>query len=424
MNSRRSFLKAGLLASSALALESCTTSPLRETPEETFGGKLACLGTNGTAVLRKNLRESSRAAPDLSILNVFDFSTMTATSAPVPIDFGHSVTQLSPTEWLCAGGGGVGWGEQLVFINPKNQEVLNAVRVGPKFGLSGHIYVDQEKIVAPLSALDSERKPYPGTVPGKLLIVDRKTQKQKDLLTADGVFPHEVQYISKHDLIAVSYYGEVRSRKDNDPTFFSDHIGSKVVFYNAQSMAKVREVPCPRNAFFNHFSVSESGTLYLPTVRFAKLSQESLNELESRSGQKLLINFLNANEFYEKKIALPEPVVVIDAATGASTEIMPEPLQQRRAQSAIWHKESDSAYITYPHSDSIMRVHEQTKKVSYFAAHELGLYDVRGVAGIRNANLIAAVGGFQGVVVFNPDTGKVVQRFNNKTYWAVHLFQV
>ncbi|MCC7403656.1 MAG: hypothetical protein IT288_04580 [Bdellovibrionales bacterium] len=424
MSSRRGFLKAGLMAGSALTIESCANPLLRETPRDVFGGKLLCYGTNGASVLRKNLPGSLSGAPKFSIQGVFDFSTMTSTSTPVPFDFAHSMTQLSPMEWLVAGGGGLGWGEQLFFFNPRTQKVLHTVPVGSEFGLSGHVYVDENKIVAPLAALDSEKKPYPGVVPGKLLIVDRKTRKRRDVLDADGVLPHDVQYLPNQNLVAISYYGGVLPGKTVNPLYEGDNVGSKVVLYNPDSMTKVKEFPCPRNAFFSHFSVSSSGMLYLPTARYAKFSQEALNELEARSGQKLPVAFASSHEVYEKRIALPEPVIVLNPVTGATTELMSEPLKQRRPQSITWHKESDSIYITYPFSDTIMRIHESSGKVSYIAAQELGLYDVRGVTGIKNSRLVAVVGGLEGVVVFDPDAVQVVQRFTNKTYWAIHLFQI
>lgn len=424
MRSRRDFLKAGLMAGSALTIESCAVAPFHGVAHEVFGGKLLCFGTNGASVLRKNLPASDIGAPKLSIQSIFDFSTMTATCTPVPVDFAHSMTQLSPTEWVIAGGGGLGWGERLFFFNPHTQKILHTVPVGSSFGLSGHLYVDHDKIVAPLAALDSEKKPYPGKIPGKLLIVDRKTRRRRELLGADGVLPHDVQHLPSQNLIAISYYGGVLPGKNFNPTYEGDNVGSKVVLYNAESMTKVREFDCPRNAFFSHFSVSSSGMLYLPTARYARFSQEALNELEARSGQKLQVAFASSHEVYEKRLALPEPVIVINPATGATTELMPEPLKQRRPQSVTWHKESGSVYITYPFSDTIMRINESSGKVSYIAAQELGLYDVRGITGIKNSKLVAVVGGLEGVVVFDPDTLSVVQRFTDKTYWAIHLFQI
>jgi hypothetical protein len=416
---RRDIFKSGffLSLSSLFSLSPANSVESKEQNSATGVESLYLLGSSNNTILKDNYEATRfKGAKIHSILSKINLKTRKSFVKPLAITKMHAMGHLDSKRIIALSSRGTE--PRLYVINPETLEVLKKVSLPKGFGPSGHFHFNKKlkEVVVPLS--HKLEKDYSKDVKGILLVLDSDSLKVKKQIQLNGVSPHDITYLPMSDQYAISFYGQ-KIKNPKESSSINTIKNSKVILYKAKTLEQTDEIKQIRNEHFFHLVSDDLDQLYLITIEPANKNQAGLAEVLKRTKSKKSYFNFSKEEQRRTKISLPTAFYVYDTKNKKLTTVIDKPALHRRPQSIFYHQQSDQVVATYAHSNAILVYGTQTKKVKYITGFELGLTDVRGIAGDDSRIYISDF--YNGISVLDTSL-KVIDRINVKTFESIHLF--
>ena len=354
-----------------------------------------------------------------SVFWQLDLSTGEFVNRTIPLSMGHQVGKFGKDSYLCI----PKVSSPAVVFNPTQNKITKAIHAPGAFVFSGHYSIDDSRIFLPMSE-PAKAKEYGGNKPGKMLIVNADTLKVMDEVPTPGYSPHQINAIPNTSLLALSFMGRKKTLGKSGP-FNVEHSDAKIVILDKNSLSVKNEIKCDINSSFSHFGVTSTGYIVMPCLRWANRNAEGIREIVKAAGTKTSsVHPVSIKEHVNDHLGTPEPIYIIHPERGIERKITDHIAEQRWAQSVFCANELGYSFVTFSHSDVLMRISHSDWSTQLVSSFGLGISDIGGVTVVPKTRHLVVNGGLRGVVVIDADSLKVVKKYPNHLYRTIHISSV
>ena len=355
------------------------------------------------------------------MLTSLDLADGSIRQTPLEVPNGHAAMGMGDGRVLCLGQ----HLEKSMVIDRQHKPQADLLAPeGYVFGGHGLVLADRGLVVLTFRA----REQLGLTDTGILRIYEHKTLALIDQVSTGGLQPHEIHMIPGRDEIALSHYGDIHVPK---APFDANAVEPKITILDAQTFRPKRHyIEDGFNALVTHMRVDKHGWAYYVMTQYVKWPKETMAdgdpfgiaaaELEKALGRKLDFPLPYQSD-WEKKFAVPLPLVRVDTQTGERQVINAGDAHHLRSQSVAYNNVMGQTVATYFHSNTLI-IHEPGKPPEVIHARDLNISDVRGVTEIEGTSLIAVMGTYCGVALYDLRMRKLVNYYESLNYEDTHLY--
>jgi Protein of unknown function (DUF1513) len=365
--------------------------------------------------------QSATGPYKVSVLTSLNLADGSIRQTALEVPNGHAAIGMGDGRILCLGQ----HREKSMVIDRQHRPMADLLAPeGYVFGGHGLVLADRGVVVLPFHA----RKQLSLTDTGILRIYDQKTFALIDQVSTGGLQPHEIHMIPGQDEIALTHYGDIHVPKS---PFEANVVEPKLTVLDAQTFKPKRHyIQEGFNALVTHMRVDKHGWAYYVLTQYIKWPEKTETdgdpfavaaaEIEETLGHKLDFPLPYQSE-WDDRFALPLPLVRVDTQTGERQIINAGDAYHLRSQSVAYSDAMGQAIATYVHSDTLI-IHEPGKPPEVVPARDLNISDVRGVTEIAGTSLIAVMGTYRGVALYDLRTRQLVNYYATLNYEDTHLY--
>ena len=402
--SRRNLIATGIGAGAAWGL------PLLWQPRSADTGRLVSLGVMPPGTLPQ------RSGSGAGVISVLDLATGKQQVVPIPFTGAHSLVTL-PQGFVIVGN------RRSLATTDQNFAKIKVIHAPQGWEFGGHaVWVEARRSLivgirpAAKANLETIDRIGPQKFTGRVAEVDLKTLEITIRGSSGGFEPHDMSLLAD-GRIAIGNYGN-KSRHDlNTYRNLQPTLG----LLDPRSLDVVEIIDVPNLGSVSHFAEGPAGQYALLPARLQAITPQSLTSLRSEMNQTSFS--LAAVELVEGKIGSPSPVLTYQTNTSgppAWQSHLVAPGKQRRPQSICFHNRLQCWFVTYPFSESIMRIGVDGS-AQIFSAFRMGVSYPRGIA-VGPEDSIFVSGQYRGVVQIDGSTGKTIGKWDINNFDATHLF--
>lgn len=382
--------------------------------KQTLAGHLHALGLNPT--LFPSFKKSRGEAG--SVLTSLDLAGGTVRQTLLSMAGGHMTCSLSNGAIMC-----VAHHEPKSLIVNGEHEVVAELSTGPDHVFGGHAWVNEARDLIVLPQRRREARTTSDV--GSVLVYDAKTYRLLDQVETGGIHPHELQPIPGTDELAITHYGDVA---ENHPVFEHNVIDAKLTILDARTLKPRRHYPQHEfKAMATHMRVDEAGWAYLVLTQYVSWPRldtdnayaTAMAELERAIGRPVNFDIPRA-ALEERLLPLPLPLLAVHTRTGKRRIVNAGDGHHLRSQSVAYSRDAQAAVAVYSHSDNLVILRRGGEPV-IVPAQRLGLRGLRGVVELPGTPLIAVMGSYRNVAVYDLVKDDLVACYDTLNYQDTHL---
>lgn len=361
-----------------------------------------------------------RLGRNATVLTSLDLATGGARQTLIEMAGGHAALAIDAARIVC-----VAHHEPKSIVVDRSHSVLAELTASPGHVFGGHGCVCPERGILLLPQRQMTARSASDS--GSILVFDIATLRQLDAIPSGGVHPHEIHLIPGADELAVSHYGDLNTPR---APFQHNVVDAKLTILNATTLRPKRHYPQNEfNAMVTHMRVDKHGWAYLvltqyiawpPAATGATRYQLALAELERVLGSKLDFEVPHA-ALNEQMLPLPLPMLRVQTQTGERQIINAGNSRHLRSQSVAYVERADAAVAVYSHSDTLVIAGPQ-RGVEVLPAVRLGLRGMRGVTEIPDTTMVAVMGEYRGVAVFDLEKRALIASHDTSNHGDIHLY--
>jgi hypothetical protein len=383
-------------------------------PSGAASGRLHALGMNPAL-----FPEVAGLAPaDASVLSTLDLSNGQLRQTLLPMAGGHATASLGRGHVLCVAHHKP---KSLVVASDHSVVTELVAEVGHVFG--GHAWTSDERQIFLLPQKRIKAQGLADT--GSVAVYDAVSWRKIDQIDTGGIHPHEIHAIPGTSEIAVTHYGDIARRH----RVLEHHAADpKLTILDARTFRPKRHYPLnDLNAMVTHMRVAPDGWAHLvltqyvswPADKTVSSFQAAIQNLESAIGRKPNFEIPRA-ALDERLLPLPLPLVAINSQTGERRIVNAGDRYHLRSQSVAYNTATGLAIAVYSHSDNLVLARDGVL-AGVITAAELGLRNIRGVAELPGTPLIALMGAYRGVALYDLSAKGVAKVYETHNFLDTHL---
>lgn len=388
-------------------------------PGPRLRGTVHGLGANGSLFPGRDMTRSS----DASIITSLDLATGAARQTSLDMALGHAAMSMGDGRILCV----AHHRNRSMVLDQEHR--IRAQFTSPQgyvYGGHGLILPARNIIVIPM------RHARPRTLSdyGRLQIYDLETMRLLDQFETGGLHPHELHTIPGTDELVTTHYGDIDSQRR---PFEHNVIDAKLTIFDGSTLKPKRHYPQNDfNAMVTHMRVDSAGWAYFVLTQY--IAWPTTEEL--RDGENAYAVAVSALDralgrkhdfpvpyqaIEDRQLPIPLPLVRVNTQTGERQVINCGDRHHLRSQSVAYNEVTDQAIALYYHSDNLV-VHRPGGAAEVITANELCLTGIRGVTEIPGTSMIAVMGSYRGVTVYDLSSRAVLAHHDTLNYEDTHLY--
>jgi hypothetical protein len=410
----RLLASAGLTLSIGMSGSRAEPSGSQAASKPALAGHLHALGLNPTLFPGFEKRRGEAG----SVLTSLDLAKGTVRQTLLNIAGGHMTCGLADGAIMC-----VAHHEPKSLIVNGEHEVMAELSTGPDHVFGGHAWVHQAR---DLIVLPQRRRQARATSDvGSVLVYDAKTYRLLDQVETGGIHPHELQSIPGTDELAITHYGDIT---EEHAVLEHNVIDAKLTILDARTLKPRRHYPQQEfKAMATHMRVDEAGWAYLVLTQYVSWPRRdtgsayatAMAELERAIGRPVNFDIPQA-ALEERLLPLPLPLLAVHTRTGERRIVNAGDGHHLRSQSVAYSRDAEAAVAVYSHSDNLVILRRGGEPM-VIPAQRLGLLSLRGVVELPGTTLIAVMGSYRDVAVYDLMKDDLVARYDTLNYQDTHL---
>ncbi|MEQ1696697.1 MAG: DUF1513 domain-containing protein [Hyphomicrobiaceae bacterium] len=359
-----------------------------------------------------------RQGEGFSVLTSLDLASGAVRQNLIGMAGGHMTCSLPNGRILC-----IAHHKPKSLIVNNEHQVLAELTTDTEHVFGGHGLVDRERNII---LIPQRRKLARGPADvGSLLIFDAGTFRLLDQVESGGIHPHELHKIPGTNELAVTHYGDIG---DVHPVFEHNVVDPKLTILDGQTLKPKRHyLQHDLKAMVTHMSVDNAGWAHLvltqyiawPVKEVGNAYNLAVTELERVIGRRVSFDMPQA-ALEERLLPVPLPMLSVHTQTGERKIINTGDQNHLRSQSVAFCKAAQAAVAVYSHSDNLVVLRKGREPV-VVDGKRLGLRNMRGVVELPETTLVAVMGAYRNVVIYDLLKDQVVARYETSNYLDTHL---
>jgi hypothetical protein len=379
-----------------------------------FAGHLHAVGSNPTL-----FQDSDRGIGGVgSVLTSLDLASGVPRQTMLDMAGGHIACSLANGAMMC-----IPQHEPKSLVVNSEHQVVAEVITAPDYVFGGHGWFHEARNLIVLPQRRRHAR-LPSDV-DSLLICDARTYKVLDVVESGGIHPHELHPIPGTDELAVTHYGDI---EEKHAVFVHNVVDGKLTILDANTFKPKRHYPQHEfNAMVTHMRVDEAGWAHLVLTQYISWPAGSdgnayaaaLAELETVIGRPVRFDIPQAS-LQAHMLPLPLALLAVHTQTGERRLVNTGDGHHLRSQSVAYSADARAAVAVYSHSDNLV-IARQGSEPMVVRAERLRLRDLRGVVELPGTTLIAVMGSYRNVAVYDITRDELVASYDTANYQDTHL---